>query len=119
MICGPVRSQPGGPVEKVVTAGGSNNGSYLSTTDIYNLATDSWSKGTPLPSALAYAAVVPYETTFLVVGGATGNGIYSDKIFLYETSGEWSEQPHMKLSEGKRNVVALLVPSSQFDELLI
>ena len=71
MICGPIRSQPGGPVEKVVTAGGHNDGSYVSTTDIYNLATDSWSKGTPLPLALAYAAVVPYETTFLVVGGAT------------------------------------------------
>ena len=119
MICGPVRSKPGGPVEKVVAAGGLKDGSYLSSTDIYNITTDSWSKGTPLPMSLSRAAVLPYETTFLVVGGETGKGIDSDKVFLYETSGKWIEQPHMKLSEGKRNVVAMLVPSSQFDDLFI
>ena len=121
MICGPVRSKPGGPVEKVVAAGGLKDGypygSYLSSTDIYYLATDSWSKGTPLPMSLSRAAVIPYETTFLVVGGETSEGIYSDKVLLYETSGKWIEQPHMKLREGKRSVVAMLVPSSQFDDL--
>ena len=111
-----MRSQPGGLVEKVVVAGG-EDGSYLSMTEIYDVATNSWSKGTPLPVALSGAAVVPFETTFFFVGGHIGNRVYSDKVFLYETSGEWIEQPHMKLSEGKRNVVAMLVPSSQFDDL--
>ena len=114
LICGPMRSKSGGPVEKVVAAGG-NDGSYLSTTEIYDVATDSWSKGTPLPVALYGAAVVPYETTFLVVGGRTGKGGYSDKVFLYETSGEWKEMTHMKLSEAKLGVAAMLVPSSLFD----
>ena len=117
MICGPVRSKPGGPVEKVVAAGGLKDGSYLSSTDIYNFTSDSWSKGTSLPMPLSRAAVIPYETTFLVVGGETSEGIYSDKVLLYETSGKWIEQPHMKLREGKRSVVAMLVPSSQFDDL--
>ena len=114
LICGPIRSRPDGPVEKVVAAGGSD-GSYLSTTEIYDLATDSWSKGTPLPMALDNAAIVPYETTFLVVGGYDSSSGYSDKVFLYETSGEWSEQPHMKLSKPKQDVTAMLVPSSLFD----
>ena len=116
MIYGPIRSQPGGPVEKVVVAGGYNGIHHaISTTEIYDLATDSWSKGTPLPVALFGAAVVPYDTTFLVIGGAGSN--YSDKVYLYETSGEWSEQPHMKLSQPKYDVAAMLVPSSLFDQV--
>ena len=113
LICGPVRGRLGGPVEKVVAAGG-YDGSYLSTTEIYDLASDSWSKGTPLPVGLGFATVVPYETTFLVLGGYMYGGC-SDKVFLYETSGEWSEQPHMKLSQPKCGMAAMLVPSSLFD----
>ena len=48
--------------------------------------------------------------TFLVIGGAG-----SDKVFLYETSGEWKEMTHMKLSQPKSRVTAMLVPSSLFD----
>ena len=121
LICGPVRSWPGGPVKKVVAAGGVGGEDWnyfyeenaLSTTEIYNLATNSWSKGAPLPVALAWAAVVPYETTFLVVGGVSNS--YSEKVFLYETSGEWKEMTHMKLSQPKNGVAAMLVPSSLFD----
>ena len=109
-----MRSQPGGLVEKVVVAGG-EDGSYLSMTEIYDVATNSWSKGTPLPVALSGAAVVPFETTFFFVGGHIGNRVYSDKVFLYDTSGEWREQPHMKLSQPKYGVAAMLVPSSLFD----
>ena len=115
LICGPIRSKSGGPVEKVVVAGGWD-GSYLSTTEIYDVASDLWSKGTPLPMELICAAVVPFETTFLVVGGEKGSNSYSDKVFLYETSGEWKEMTHMKLSQPKQGVAAMLVPSSLFDE---
>ena len=115
-MCGPVRSRLGGPVKKVVAAGGYDGKNLFSTTtEIYDLATDSWSKGTPLPMALAWAAVVPYETTFLVVGGKSGSKTFSEKVFLYETSGKWSEQPHMKLSQPKAEVMAMLIPSSLFD----
>ena len=114
LICGPVRSQPGGPVEKVVAAGGFDGSERLSTTEIYDIATDSWSKGTPLPLALTLAGIVTYKMTFLVVGGFTSSSL-SDKIFLYEQSGEWREQLHMKLSEPKRSVAAMLIPSSLFD----
>ena len=75
---------------------------------------NTWSEGTPLPVALAWAAVVPYKTTFLVVGGQTDDG-YSDKVYLYEKSGEWTEMTHMKLSQPKAEVTAMLIPSSLFD----
>ena len=121
LICGPVRNQEGGPVEKVVAAGGFGGDGLVSTTDIYDVDSNMWSKGTPLPVPLAFTAVVPYKTTFLVVGGETYDR-YSDKkakstdkVFLYDTSGEWTEMTHMKLSQPKSWVAAMLVPSSLFD----
>ena len=56
------------------------------------------------------AAVVPFETTFLIIGGQYR---YSDKVYRYTTEGNWEEMP-MKLSEGKFEVTAMIVPSSLF-----
>ena len=70
--------------------------------------------GTPLPVPLTLATVVPYESTFLVVGGDTGNG-YSDKVYLYTASGQWEEMTNMRLAEAKDQVAAMLVPSSLFN----
>ena len=64
-------------------------------------------------------AVVPYGKTFFVIGGNTGSSTGrqgpTDKVFLYETSGEWKEMTHMKLSQPKSEVAAMLIPSSLFD----
>ena len=113
LICGPVRSRPGGPVEKIVAADGWNGYETLSTTEIYDLATDSWSKGTPLPEPLYRATVVPYETTLLVVGGRIYGSGYSDKVYRYTESGDWQELG--TLQEPKNHVAAMLVPSSLFE----
>ena len=106
----------------MVAAGGFGDYAYHSTTEIYDVDSNTWYEGTPLPVALFGAAVVPYKTTFLVIGGGggIGGGIittvgHSDKVFLYETSGEWKEMTHMKLSQPKDRVAAMLVPSSLFD----
>ena len=44
LMCGTVRSRPGGPVQKVVAAGG-DGGGYLSTVEIYDLDSNMWTKG--------------------------------------------------------------------------
>ena len=98
----------------MVAAGGFGDDGLVSTTEIYDVDSNTWSEGTPLPVALAWAAVVPYKTTFLVIGGGKGSSSPSDKVFLYETSGEWTEMTHMKLSQPKDSVAAMLVPSSLF-----
>ena len=61
---------------------------------------------------LAYAAVVPFEETFLIIGGSYP---YSDKVYKYTREGDWQEMPSMKLSEAKSDVTAMIVPSSLFD----
>ena len=44
-MCGAVRSRPGGPVEQVVAAGGLNNDGVLSTVEIYNVESNTWTTG--------------------------------------------------------------------------
>ena len=44
LMCGPVRSQPGGPVEEIVVSGG-YNGNRLSKVEVYNVQEDSWETG--------------------------------------------------------------------------
>ena len=44
LMCGAVRSRPGGPVEQVVAAGGAD-GPTLSTVEIYDLENNKWRKG--------------------------------------------------------------------------
>ena len=44
LMCGPVRSQPGGPVEEIVVSGG-YNGNRLSKVEVYNVQEDSWQTG--------------------------------------------------------------------------
>ena len=44
LMGGPVRSRPGGPVEKIVVAGG-NDGGPLRTTEIFDIASETWSEG--------------------------------------------------------------------------
>ena len=77
--------------------------------------------GKDLPVALSRAAVVPFEETFLIIGG---NGldelgwkqVYRSKVYKYTTAeGDWQEMPSMKLSEAKGRVTAMIVPSSLFD----
>ena len=44
LMCGAVRSRPGGPVEQVVAAGGFD-GSTLSEVEIFDVESNTWSKG--------------------------------------------------------------------------
>ena len=71
--------------------------------------------GTDLPVKLSYAAVVPFETTFLIIGGSQGYPNHSDKVLHYTKEGDWEEMPHLQLSEAKGYVTAMIVPSSLFD----
>ena len=41
-VCGPVRTRPGGKVEKIVVAGGYG---YTDSVDVYDIATNKWEEG--------------------------------------------------------------------------
>ena len=44
-MCGPVRSQPGGPVEKIVVCGGALYDISKSKVEVYDVQEDSWEEG--------------------------------------------------------------------------
>ena len=114
LMCGPVRSQPGGPVEKIVVSGGIGGSSKV---EVYDVREDSWETAADLPfGPLVYAEVIPFEDTFLIIGGYRGGGEtpYTNKVWKYKKNGEWEEMPHLQLSEAKYQVTAITVPSDIF-----
>ena len=80
--CGRVTNPATGKEEVVVTGGGGNGG-HLSSTEIYNVEDDTWRQGTPLPKALNGPTSLPYEDSFLILGGYDGSCL--DSIYQVET----------------------------------
>ena len=96
LMCGPVRSQPGGPVEKIVVAGGYGG---LATVEVYNVKENFWETADDLPfGGLRGAAVIPFEDTFIIIGGSQVDN--SGKLWKYNKIGKWEEMPE-KMSERK------------------
>jgi len=111
--CGPVRSQVGGPVDKIVVSGLYGE---VSTVEVYDVQKDSWERADGLPfGKLSYGATIPFEDTFLIIGGRI-DGHYSNKVWRYKKNGKWEEMRHLQLSEGKEEVSAIEVPSNIFPE---
>ena len=69
--CGRV-TNPATGKEEVVVAGGYANG-LLSSTEIYTVVDDTWRSGSPLPKAFQQTASLPYEDSFLILGGHDGS----------------------------------------------
>ena len=92
LMCGPVRGADGA-VQRVVAAGGQGEGhGAFAIVEVYDVAADTWSTGSPLPFALNRGAVVDHGNTFLVIGGFTMQGtsaMKSDKIMKFTSDGTW------------------------------
>ena len=63
--------------EHIVVTGGC---CYTELTEIFNLQTFTWSVGEDLPVAIGYGASVPFEDSFLIVGGYPD---YLDSIYYF------------------------------------
>ena len=69
--------------EEVVVSAGYSSGATLST-EIYNVENDTWREGPHLPQALYNLASLPYEDTFLILGGYDGSACF-DSIYQVRT----------------------------------
>ena len=78
--------------------------------------------GNPLPKRLSEAAVVPYEDSFLLVGGTNNLGPpnsdqYFGDVYRYDAGkDEWAKLEGSELRTPRSDHVALLVPQSLFPE---
>ena len=88
--CG-IAQTPAGP-ELVVTGGGFN----ITTTEIYNFASNTWRYGPSLPHHITGPASVQFGDSFLVVGGENyieiapqdWDAVILDTIYQYDTKTE-------------------------------
>jgi hypothetical protein len=72
--------------DKIYTVGG--QGSKIKKADIveiYDIKTNNWTKGTPLPESLDHIGIASYDGRIYVVGGASKTG-YSNKLLIYDPS---------------------------------
>ena len=98
-------------MEKVFSIGGFDNRSWLSTVEVYDVASNTWTDGVNLPLPLYGAAAIPFEDTFLVIGGRSNSTFFNDKVYRYNRQDStWMEMPELRLSEGKYGIVAMWVP---------
>lgn len=78
--------------DKIYVVGG--QGSKIKKADIveiYDIKTNKWSTGTPLPEPLDHLGMTSYDGKLYVVGGAHKHG-YSNKLLIYDPiTNKWTE----------------------------
>ena len=62
---------------------------------------------------LVFAAVVPFEDTFITVGGDTSSGDGTDKVWQLKSNMRFEELRHLRLLEPKSYATAMLASSTQ------
>jgi len=73
------------------TSGEPTGGGDLSVLEIYDIASNTWSTGTPMPQPLADGYAILLNGKFYVFGGYTSGGTASNGTFIYDIlSDTWS-----------------------------
>ena len=100
-------------IRKMIVAGGETHGTvYLTSTEILNLDTFTWSPGNELPFILVHGTSVPFRNTFIVVGA--DDGITNDfkSIMEFDADTEQFFARSEEISREKTRVAAFLVPDN-------
>ena len=96
-------------------AAGGYDGSVYDDVDIFDLATGTWTAGTPLPHPIAGMASVPFEDTFLLVAGS--DSIDYREVYIFDPiAEEFDLLESVSLQTGRLGTVAMLVDELAFPE---
>ena len=113
LMCASVAAGDGNQQE-VITAGGANAlGETTDIVEIYSVNTGSWRTANSLPSPIREATVVPFQESFLIVGGVS-DGSLSDLIYRYDTGTDSWELDDARLPVAASGVAATMVYSYIF-----
>ncbi len=78
------------------------------TVEVYDLASDSWSFGPPMPAALDHMMTVSSAGKLYVIGGFSGDFVARDTTYVYDPqTGLWSTLAPMPFRRGAAWAVAL------------
>ena len=102
-------TQPNGSKEIVVTTG------YYSTTgtetEIFNLGSMTWRSGPDFPVSTFDGFSLPYNNTFLAIGGLPNEDYFSNQIWHFNPdSYEWEMISTMV--QGRSQLAAIALPES-------
>ena len=99
--------------EHIVVAGGYDGSFYSDVTEIFHLQTQTWSTGDNLPVEIRDGASVPFEDSFLIVGGYSSNGGgYLDTIHYFNPLLQKWETRDETMKDGRYLLAAFMVPNS-------
>ena len=100
--------------QKVMVVGGEGE----STTEIYDVATDSWTDGplTPYGKPFSSMSVVQYGRTFVILGGMLGDDVIgTDQIFEYNVRYNGFVERKEKIPKATQQQVALVIDENAVD----
>lgn len=93
---------------KIVVAGGADGDARaaMSVVEIYDIATDRWSRGPDLPTARHHAGAAAIGDTLYVVGGRNELDYSLDVVEQFDArTNRWEPAPHLPLGAGGLSVV--------------
>ena len=100
--------------EHIVVAGGNAGGDNQksSVTEIFDLQTLTWSVGDHLPFKLEDGESVPFEDSFLIVGGEEMPYNYVDSILFFNPIFQEWEQRNETMKRIRTEFATFMVPNS-------
>ena len=69
---------------KIYKMGGENATDYQTALEIYDIVTDTWSFGTPLPEPTGFASSWTQDGLIFVAGGVVASGVATNAIYAYD-----------------------------------
>jgi hypothetical protein len=95
----------------IIVVGGQDrdlSGPALATTEILDLATMTWTEGSPLPSGRYLTQLISFNNSLLLVGGLFG--LDEEKLYHFSSIGGSWEPLQQTMEEGRMFHFAFLIP---------
>ena len=91
----------------IIAGGSSLSGARIASTEVYNIAANTWSEETPLPSAKNFLAGGSLSRGSYVSGGSSGQ--IKDSINFWNPDGkEWKQEGGMKAQRYRHAMAAVM-----------
>ena len=87
------------------------------TVELYDPATDSWSRLPDMPVSLKYAGAKARSGELFVVGGQDDEGSYSGAVYALRSSGQWEEAGDIPGAAGEEGLGWPAVTLADKDQL--
>jgi hypothetical protein len=108
--CGRIRKNKTNFEFSIIVVGG-NNGTVMTSTEIFDVGTSIWHTGPDLPFGIYVAEFIEDSLGgVILIGGRSETDLYVDSLFRLDNAGAHWEKLPQKLSSGRQWHAAFLIP---------